>query len=86
MKARILGLAEQAIKARGPQSTAALLEFVEAAGVEVTGAHKPTTVSVILSRDDRFKSDRKVGWTLVEPIQKELTPQDARTSAGSSTA
>ncbi len=90
MKGRILALSKQAIQERGPQHTAALIEFIEAAGVVITGAHKPTTVSVILSRSNEFLSDRKVGWTLTEgrsePFQKELTPQDVAASAGSSTA
>jgi hypothetical protein len=85
LKARVLALSKQAIQEAGPRSTRELLAYIEAAGVEVTGADKPTTVSVILSRSDDFKADRNVGWTLVDP-QKELTPQDAPTSAGSSTA
>lgn len=86
LKARVLALAKQAIQERGPQSTADLVAYVEAAGVVVTGAHKPTAVSVILSRSDEFKSDRKLGWVLIDTTQKELTPLDAPTSAGSSTA
>ena len=86
LKARVLALAKQAIQQRGPQSTSALVEYVESAGVAVTGAHKPTTVSVILSRSDSFLSDRKHGWVLTDPSQKELTPQDAPTSAGLSAA
>jgi hypothetical protein len=85
LKARVLALAKKAIQERGPQSTAALVEYVEAAGVEVTGAHKPTTVSVILSRSADFESDRKAGWKLVD-LFEEQNPQDAATSAGSSTA
>jgi hypothetical protein len=74
LKARVLALSKQAIQEQGPQSTNALVAYIEDAGVTVTGAHKPTTVSVILSRSDEFKSDRKVGWVLTEPAQKELTP------------
>jgi hypothetical protein len=74
LKARVLALSKRAIQDHGPQSTNALVAYIEAAGVTVTGAHKPTTVSVILSRSDEFKSDRKVGWVLTEPAQKELTP------------
>jgi hypothetical protein len=85
LKARVLALSKQAIQKAGPLSTRELLALIESAGVEVTGADKPTTVSVILSRSDEFKSDRTVGWTLVDP-QKELTPQDVGASAGSSTA
>ena len=84
LKARVLALSKQAILERGPQTTGALVEYVETAGVIVTGVHKPTAVSVILSRSDEFKSDRTLGWSLVNPQEK--TPQDARTSTGSSTA
>lgn len=86
MKARILSLCKQYIKDLGrPVMTRELLAHIEANGVEVTGADKVTTISVILSRSDEFKSDRALGWSLI-PAQKELTPQDAPTSAGSSTA
>lgn len=81
LKARVLALARQRIEQRGPQSTRDLVAFIEAQGIEVTGADKPTTVSVILSRSDEFVSDRTRGWSLAEK-----NPQDAATSAGSSTA
>lgn len=66
LKARIESLARQAITTRGPQTTREILALAEAAGIEVKGADKPTTVSVILSRSGEFKSDRTIGWTLVE--------------------
>lgn len=85
LKARVLALSKRAIQERGPQSTTDLVSYIESAGVAVTGAHKPTTVSVILSRSDEFQNVRGSGWSLI-PAQKELTPQGAPTSAGSSTA
>ena len=84
LKARVLALSKQAIQDRGPQPTSALVEYVEAAGVIITGVHKPTTVSVILSRSAEFKSDRTQGWSLLSPQEK--TPQDVTASAGSPTA
>jgi hypothetical protein len=74
LKARVLALSKRAIQERGPQSTVSLVEYIETAGVPVTGAHKPTTVSVILSRSDEFRNVRGTGWTLIESPQKELTP------------
>lgn len=82
LKARILTLSRRAIEERGPTHTRDLVAYIESHGVEVTGADKNTTVSVVLSRSDGFKSDRATGWSLV---QKE-TPQDAPTSAGSGAA
>lgn len=78
MKASVLNLARKAIEERGSIHTRDLVAYIEAAGVTVTGADKPTTVSVILSRSDDFVSDRSKGWTLVEK-----NPLDAATSAGS---
>jgi hypothetical protein len=74
LKARVEALSKRAIQERGPQSTVALVDYIESSGVLVTGAHKPTTVSVILSRSDEFRNVRGTGWTLVESPQKELTP------------
>lgn len=85
LKARVKALSKRAIQERGPQSTVALVEYIESSGVSVTGVHKPTTVSVILSRGDEFKNVRGVGWTLVES-HKEQNPQDVAASAGSATA
>jgi hypothetical protein len=85
LKARVLSLSRKAILDHGPHSTADLVEYVEAAGVTITGAHKPTTVSVILSRSEDFRNIRGLGWKLTNS-EKEKTPQDAPTSTGSSTA
>ena len=85
LKARVVALSKRAIQENGPQSTLALVAYIESSGVRVTGAHKPTSVSVILSRANEFQNVRGIGWTLNSP-QKEKNPQDATTSAGSSTA
>lgn len=84
MKARILALCKQALEEKTPRSTRDLLAYVEAAGVEVTGADKPTTVSVILSRAPEFENTRGIGWYLIS--QKGQTPHDVAASAGSSAA
>lgn len=81
LKASVLQLSEQAISERGPTHTRELIDYIESRGVQITGSDKTVTVSVILSRSDRFASDRTRGWTL-----KQETPQDAPTSTGSSAA
>lgn len=83
MKSRVLEISKALIERFGPIPTKALVERLEANGVEISGADKVVTVSVILSRSDRFKADRSLGWTLAEPKEN---PQDAPTSAGSSAA
>lgn len=80
MKSRVLDISEALIGRFGPIPTKPLVERLEANGVEISGADKVVTVSVILSRSERFKADRSLGWTLVEPKEN---PQDASTSAGS---
>lgn len=49
---------------------------------DITGADKNVTVSVILSRSDKFVADLAIGWSHAS-IQKEETPEDAATSQGS---
>lgn len=82
MKAQILQISEKVISEGGPLPTRDLIPLIEAEGVQITGADKMVTVSVILSRSDRFMSDRTLGWSLVRP-HKEETPSDAATSTGS---
>lgn len=83
MKARILETTESIIKAHGRIHTKPLIERLEANGIEISGADKAVTVGVILSRSDRFKADRSLGWGLAD--QKE-NPQDVGASAGSHAA
>ena len=80
VKARILETTEAIIKDHGRIHTKALIERLEANGIEIGGADKTVTVSVILSRSERFKADRSFGWGMAE---KKENPQDATTSAGS---
>jgi hypothetical protein len=67
-----------------PMQTRELVGGLEAMGIEVGGANKVDTVSVVLTRSGgRFKSlGKKIGWSLVaEP--DEATPPSAPTLAGS---
>ena len=80
VKARILETTEAIIKDHGRIHTKALIERLEANGIENGGADKTVTVSVILSRSERFKADRSLGWGMAE---KKENPQDASTFTGS---
>ena len=82
MKTRVVDVAARTIRDRGPTHTRDLIPLIEAEGITITGADKPTTVSVILSRSQLFKSDRTIGWSLADKPHKEEPPQDAATSAG----
>lgn len=73
----------------GPMHTRDLVDRLTADGIEIGGSDKAVTVSVILSRDTRFVSDRKYGWRLAAEDgnlkysdSKEEAPRDAGTSAG----
>ncbi len=79
LKRRIVELAHRFIKENGPTTTKDLVDLIEREGVEITGADKSVTVSVVLSRSNEFASDRRLGWSLA----KEESPHDATTSAGS---
>lgn len=77
-----MALCASYIAQHGPTPTRDLLTMLSSAGVAVGGSEPVNTVSVYLSRDPRFKSDRHTGWSLATP-SKEVNPQDAATSAGS---
>jgi hypothetical protein len=80
-KARILNTCMSIIKMSGATPTSSLVTQLEAAGIELTAVDKLTAVSTILSRSDKFKSDRVKGWSLVEK-----SPHDVDASAGLFTA
>ena len=61
-----------------PKHTRALLEMLDAVGIEVGGKDKVLSLSAILSSDDRFQASRKVGWSL-----KKAEPVSASTETGS---
>ena len=83
-KARIAQAVAALIATRGPMQTKELLRAVQEQGIEVGGADKLVSMSVLLSRaKDIFKSDRAAGgWVLVQP-HKEATPPSEPTLAGS---
>lgn len=83
VKARVVEAVAALLAANGPMRTRDILARLQAQGIEIGGANKVDTVSVILSRTkDRFKPDRTLGWSLVDQ-QKEATPPVAPTTAGS---
>lgn len=60
-----------------------LAEHISAQGIDL-GSDPASTVSVLLSRDDRFKSERaKGGWTLASGHNNEETPLGVGAPAGS---
>jgi hypothetical protein len=77
-KARVAEGAMQLLASGAPMKTPLLLEQLEARGIDFQAKDKLTNLSAILSRDDRFVSDRRIGWSLAQK-----NPQDAATSAGS---
>lgn len=76
-KAQALEVALNVLK-QGAIPTRQLVEILEKEGVVFGTDKKAENLSVILSKDDRVVSDRKLGWSLAEK-----NPQDAVTSTGS---
>lgn len=64
VKARIIGSALRILGDGRTCHTEELIEQFEKEDIAIGGASKPNTVSSILSRDARFKADRKLGWSL----------------------
>lgn len=83
-KARIIEAASSLIASHGPLQTKDLLRLVQEQGIDVGGADKLVSMSVLMSRaKELFKSDRAAGgWTLLHS-HKEKNPADAPTSTGS---
>ncbi|MFC5500360.1 hypothetical protein ACFPOE_22650 [Caenimonas terrae] len=77
-KARVLSAAMALLADGVSMKTPLLLEKMEARGIEFQAKDKQGNLSVILSKDPRFVSDRRTGWSLAQKNQ-----QDAATSAGS---
>ena len=77
-KSRVLNTAIDILKDGSQVRIQNLLAAIEKRGVEFNAKDKAGNLSVILSKDERFASDRRYGWKL-----KNETPQDAPTSAGS---
>jgi hypothetical protein len=83
-KDRITSAAFETLLVRGVHMTSReLADVIGQQGIDL-GNDPASTVSVLLSRDDRFKSERaKGGWKLASSPDKEETPQGAATPAGS---
>lgn len=76
-KARVLAAASELLADGVHLPTRELLEKIEQRGIQFNAANKAGNLSVILSKDKKFVSDRRSGWSL-----KKENPQDATTSAG----
>jgi hypothetical protein len=84
-KDRILEAAASVFMKMGPLKSRDMLQHIEAAGVHVGGADKVGALSAILSKSDRFESDRAAGgWVLVSTPQKEEAPRGIDAPAGPS--
>jgi hypothetical protein len=81
-KARILSACKAYLLHKGSCHTRELAAALAVQGIELSGSDKLNTLSVLLSKSDEFRSDRKIGWSLTTP-HKEVTPQGAGTPAGS---
>lgn len=81
-KAVILDTCEMMLMAEGPRHTRDLERLLASRGIQVGGKSPAATLSVFLSRDARFKSDRVSGWSVVQPHEEE-TPQGVAAPAGS---
>lgn len=81
-KELVVEAATEIILAEGPMLSRAIAERMKARGIELGGADPASAVSSILSRDDKFESDRAAGgWVLTSP-HKETPPPGAPTPAG----
>ena len=81
-KSQVVALAMTALRGNYMQAKE-FGDLVSSHGIDL-GAEPTSYVSVILSRDGRFKSERaKGGWTFIDSPHKEVTPQGAPTPEGS---
>lgn len=80
-KARVLSAAIEILTAEYQMTTKHLLAEMEQRGIQFNAANKAGNLSVILSKDNRFVSDRRSGWSLAD-----RGPQDVGASAGLSKA
>jgi hypothetical protein len=81
-KARILAACTALIESQGSTTTRDLVTALEAAGVEISGADKINTLSVMLSKSELFiAGDRKVGWSLRSHEEKPPLGVDAPAGA-----
>lgn len=80
-KARVLTAAIKILTNENQMTTRDLLGQMERQGIQFNAANKAGNLSVILSKDNRFVSDRRSGWSLAD-----RGPQDVGAFAGLSKA
>lgn len=79
MKAAVIEAAQEILSDGVPRRTSELLPEILKRESRITATpNAAQNLSVILSKDPRFVSDRRTGWSLAQK-----NPQDAATSAGS---
>ena len=61
---RVAIAVEAILKSHGPTATKELLPLLEEQGIEIGGENKVSTLSVLLSRNERFVANRSTGWKL----------------------
>lgn len=76
-KVRVISASAEILNGGISRPTKYLLDELEKRGIQFNAANKTGNLSVLLSKDDRFVSDRRNGWSLAKE-----NPQDATTSAG----
>jgi hypothetical protein len=76
-KARVLSASAEILNGGISVPTRDLLEQLEKRGIQFNAANKAGNLSVILSKDDKFVSDRRNGWSL-----RDKSPQDVTASVG----
>ena len=81
-KERIIDTCAGIISDAGASPTRILVERLAANGIEVGGADKIAALSAILSRSERFESDRAAGGWVLSKSRKEETPTGAPTPEG----
>lgn len=62
------------------RSTRTLLDLLGHRDIKVGGKDKLLALSALLSRDERFETDRKIGWSLVDT--QKVRPEPAATGSG----
>jgi hypothetical protein len=74
IKETILRQCQRLLADGKPRHTRELVAHLTSNGVQLNGKDQVLQVSAILSKDDRFKADRKNGWSLVDVPQQAEGP------------
>ena len=83
-KSQVLAIAASALDGNRYMQAKKLADVVSAQGIDL-GNDPVQYVSVLLSRDGRFKSERALGgWALIEQTHKEVAPQGVGAPEGPS--